>query len=361
MRRLGLLVLILSVVLLVVPPQTAVRVDASSAACPPEGCSLFLPLVRRPGKLMKVGLVADTGGIQDGSFSQAAWQGVLDAQEILDVTGAYLQSNNQSDYTTHINTFISQGYDLIVTVGFAMADATKAAAQAHPTQKFTIVDVTYDPILPNVIGQTYSSEQAAFLSGYLAAGTTLTGKVAVFGGMNIPPVTMFMNGYYQGVAYYNQQNETDVEVLGWNPSTQEGEFTNDFTNQSAGLAMGQKLLNQGADIIFPVAGVVGLGAAQAVQAQPNAWIIGVDTDWTLTAPAYASVVLTSALKNSRAATTEVINLAYQNNFTGGNYVGTLANQGVGLGKISPTVQPALLTKVKQVRNAIIAGTIIVTP
>lgn len=303
----------------------------------------------------------DTSGIDTASFNQSVWQAVLDAQTNLGVSGAYLKSQSTSDYTTNISSFINQGYDLIITVGFRMSAATQAAAQAHPAQKFTIADVAYNPILSNVIGQSLASEQCAFLSGYLAAGTTKTGKVATFGGMQIPQTTQFMDGYVQGVAYYNQQNNTTVKVLGWDPVTKTGEFTNDFSNPVAGLQMGQKLLGQGADIIFPVAGSTGLGAAQAVKTKGNAWVIGVDTDWTVSEPEYSSVVLTSAIKNVRASTYAVIQLIYQNSFIGGNYIGNLANQGVGLGTISPTVPQALLTGLEQVKAGIIAGTIKANP
>lgn len=361
MRRITRILFILWALLFVVPQQSVIRVNASTSACPPEGCSVYIPTVQKWSRRLKIGLVTDTSGINDKAFNQSAWQGVLDAEAKLGAIGAYLESQSSSDYTKNIQSFISQGYDLIITVAYLMGDATKSAAEAHPTQKFSIVDVTYDPILSNVLSQTYASEQAAFLCGYLAAGMTKTGKVATFGGMNIPPVTQFMNGYFQGVSYYNQENATSVQILGWDPVAKIGEFTDDFNNPPAGLAMAQKLLSLGADIIFPVAGPTGLGAAQAVQWQTDAWVIGVDTDWTLTAPEYSDVVLTSAMKNARATTYGVINRVYQNSFTGGNFVGDLTNQGVGLGTIASSVPPALLIEVEEVKAIIIDGSIIVTP
>ena len=361
MYRITRVLLGLCLLLISIQSQSGVRVHASGSVCPPDGCSAYLPVVQTQGKLLKIGLVTDTGGINDKSFNQSAWQAVLDAEANLGATGDYLESESQDDFSKNIDSYISQGYDLIITVGFLMGDATKAAAKTHPTMKFTIVDFTYTPILTNVISQSYASEQPAFLSGYLAAGMTKTGKVATFGGMNISTVTRFMDGFFQGVMYYNQENGTNIQILGWDPITKVGEFTNDFYNPVAGLFMGQKLLGQGADIIFPVAGKTGLGAAEAVQATANAWVIGVDTDWKLTASEYDSVILTSAIKNSRATTYGVINLAYRNSFIGGEYMGTLANQGVGLGSISSSVPQALLAKVEQVKAGIIAGTIPVSP
>jgi basic membrane protein A len=358
MRTMTRIAVLLAVLLLALPSNPGMQVNASPSACPEGGCLVYLPIVKKP---IKIGLVTDTGGINDASFNQSAWQAVLDAQTNLGASGAYLESHSTSDYATNINNFMSQGYDLIITVGFTMRDATQAAAQAHPNQKFTIVDAAYNPILANVIGQSFTIEQCAFLSGYLAAGTTAKGKVATFGGMPIPQVTQFMDGYVQGVAYYNQQKGATVQVLGWDPVAKTGEFTNDFNNPVAGLQMGQKLLGQGADIIFPVAGSTGLGAAQAVQSQGNAWVIGVDTDWTVSEPEYSDVVLTSAIKNVRTSTGAVIQLAVQNNFLGGTYIGNLANQAVGLGTISTSVPQARLTELEQVKASIIAGTIIVNP
>jgi len=361
MRWITRVLIVLCALLIAVPSQSAAGVSASTSACPAGGCSVYLPLTRTAGKLLTVGLVTDVNGINDKSFNQSAWQGVLNAQANLGASGAYLESESEYDYATNINQFISQGTDLIITVGYLLSDVTKAAAQGNPDQKFSIVDVAYDPIIPNILSQTYASEQAAFLSAYLAAGMTTTGIVATFGGMNIPTVTRFMNGYHQGVSYYNQEHGASIQVLGWDPDTQTGEFTNDFNDPAAGKAMGEKLLGLGADILFPVAGPTGLGAAQAVQEQGDAWVIGVDTDWTLTAPEYASIVLTSALKNPRATTYEAIKLAYQDRFVGGELLGTLANEGVGLGTIAASVPPELLTKVEQVKAAIIAGEIIVIP
>ena len=146
-----------------------------------------------------------------------------------------------------------------------MGDATKAAATANPSQKFAIVDFSYTPPLPNVNALVFNTVQDAFLGGYLAAGMTKTGKVATFGGQEFPTVTIYMDGYWDGVQYYNQKHGKNVQVLGWNEKTQKGSFTGDFTNQTKGQTLTQTFISEGADIIFPVAGNVGLGAAKAPQ------------------------------------------------------------------------------------------------
>lgn len=305
----------------------------------------------------KVCQVTDTGGIDDKSFNATAWQGVERAQSELSVEGKYLESQQQTDYEKNINAFIEEGCDLIVPVGFLLEGATKAAAEANPDQSFAIVDVVYDPPMDNVLGLAFATDEAAFLAGYLAAGMTKTGKVGTFGGIPIPPVTIFMEGLVRGVAYYNQENGTSVEVLGWNTETQEGLFTGNFESTDDGRTLGQTLLGEGADIIMPVAGPVGLGTAEAVRAAGNAWIIGVDTDWTVSAEQYKDIVLTSVKKNMDVAVFDSAKAVQDGTFAGGIYTGTLENGGVGLASTADAVPAELMTKIDAIRAGIIDGSI----
>jgi basic membrane protein A len=274
--------------------------------------------------------VTDTGGVDDKSFNATAWKGAQDAQAQLDIEAKYLESKEVADFEKNINAFIAEKCDIIITVGFLLGDATKAAAEANPTVKFSIVDYGYYPVIPNVVGQAFQTDEAAFLAGYLSAGVTKTGKVGTFGGMNIPTVSIFMDGYDRGVAYYNEVHGTAVETLGWDVNAKEGLFTNDFSDQQKGREMAITLMDEGADIIVPVAGPVGLGAAAAVKERGNAYIIGVDSDWFLTAPDYADITLTSIMKLMDVTTFEVIKAAKEGTFVGGSVVGTLANGGVAL-------------------------------
>ncbi|TLN14644.1 BMP family ABC transporter substrate-binding protein [bacterium] len=329
---------------------------AAAAACPAEGCSIFLPLVMKPRPVLHLGLVTTAGGsVDDNGYNDMAWQAVQDAETNLGSIGAYIESASTQDYTANINTFISQGSDLIITIGWDMADATQAAALAHPGQKFTIADYLYTPQLSNVLSQVYASEQTAFLCGYIAAGMTHSGVVATLGGMNISTVTQFMHGYSQGVTYYNQHKGATVQVLGTNS------FAGSFNNFSAGYNLALGFINQGADVIFPVAGSTGMGAAQAVEENAGTWLIGVDTDWKIQYPLYANVVLTSAMKNVRASTYAVIKKVYQGTFSGGTYLGTLANEGVSVGSYATAVPQALRNEVDQVKALIMNGSIVVTP
>jgi len=308
--------------------------------------------------------VTDVGGIDDKSFNATAWKGVQDAMADMGVDGKYLESQQQTDYEKNINAFIDEGCDLIVTVGFLLGDATAAAGEANPDVNFTIVDFAYDPTIPNVLGQVFNTNEAAFLAGYLAAGTTQTGVVGTFGGIQIPPVTVFMDGFALGVDYYNQQNGTDVTVLGWDPAAQTGLFTGNFESSDDGRRFGESLMDEGADIIMPVAGPVGLGTAAAVQERGDAYIIGVDSDWVQTSPEYAPILLTSVLKNMDALTYLVIESVIDGSFEGGVTVGTLENGGVGLApfhELESMVSSDLQAELEQVAADIVAGNIQTSP
>jgi basic membrane protein A len=282
---------------------------------------------------MKVCQVTDTGGVDDKGFNQTAWKGVQDAKEQLGVEIKLIESKAETDYVPNINSFVSEKCDMIITVGFLLGDATKAAAEANPNIKFSIVDYAYNPTIPNVLGQVYATNQAAFLAGYLAAGVTKSGIVGTFGGINIGgPVTDFMDGFVWGVEYYNKQKRKSVKVLGWDPVKKEGLFTNNFDSLDDGRSFAKNLHDEGADIVMPVAGPVGQGSA-ALATELGAdklKIIGVDVDQFVTDPEHGAVFLTSVEKNMDSTTTAAIKLALDGKFEGGVIVGTLASGGVGI-------------------------------
>jgi basic membrane protein A len=313
-------------------------------------------------KAIKVCQVTDTGGIDDKSFNATAWKGAEDAATELGAEAKYLESQQQTDYEKHINSFMADGCDLIVTVGFLLGDATKAAAEANPDQKFAIVDYGYDPEIPNVLALTFQTDQAAFMAGYVAAAATKTGTVGTFGGLQLPTVTIFMDGFALGVQYYNEKNGTDVKVIGWDPATQEGLFAGNFESTDDGRTLGQTLLDEGADIIMPVAGPVGLGTAAAVQEHGNAWIIGVDYDWTVSADQYKDIILTSVLKAMDLAVFEASRSVQDDTFAGGTYVGTLENGGVGIAELpAGAVSDTVMADLETIKADIIAGTIKTAP
>jgi basic membrane protein A and related proteins len=308
--------------------------------------------------------VTDTGGIDDQSFNATAWKGIEDAMTELDVEGKYLESQQQTDYEKNINAFIEDGCDIIVTVGFLLGDATAAMAEANPDQKFSIVDFAYDPGYDNVLGQVFNTQEAAFLAGYVAAAVSKTGKVGTFGGIQIPPVTVFMDGYALGVEYYNKEKGANVEVLGWDPYTATGLFTGNFESTDDGRTMGESLMDEGADVIMPVAGPVGFGTAAAAQERGNVYIIGVDSDWYLTAPDYKDIVLTSVLKKMDVTTLDAIKTAMDGTFAGGVTVGTLENGGVGLAPfhdLESLVPTDVTAELETIKAGIIDGSLSAVP
>lgn len=324
----------------------------------------------KPGEGMSACEVTDTGGIDDRSFNATAYKGLTDAQAKLGVTAKYLESQTQDDFTPNIQAFIDEGCDIIVPVGFLLGDATQAAAVANPDQKFAIVDVNFfdnkgnDVTYDNVKELTFSTDQAAFLAGYLAAGMTKTGKVGTFGGINIPPVTIFMNGFAAGIGKYNQDNGTNVQLLGWDAAKQDGTFTGDFENQDNGKRVTEDLISEGADIILPVAGPVGLGAAAAAQDAGNVMLIWVDTDGCVSAADYCSLFLTSVMKNMDVAVFDSVKSVVDGTFTGGLYVGTLENGGVGIAPyhdFDSQVPQDLKTKIDELKQGIIDGSVSVDP
>ena len=312
-------------------------------------------------------MVTDTGGIDDRSFNASSWAGMQAAQSAgSGIAVKYLQSTTQADYVPNINTFIGQKCSIIVTVGFLMADATQAAAKAHPSQKFAIVDFSYTPPLPNVNALLFDTAQDGFQGGYLAAGMTKTGKVATFGGEKLPTVTIYMDGFYDGVQYYNSKHGKNVQVLGWDEKTQNGSFTGDFTNQTKGQTLTQTFISEGADIIFPVAGNVGLGAAKAVQQADAAAgsqkvnMMWVDVDGCVSAPQYCKYFITSVQKGIVAAVSTAVTGTNNGTFKGGNYVGTLANGGVALAPFhtfDSKIPAALKNELAQVKAGIVNGSI----
>lgn len=306
--------------------------------------------------------VTDIGGIDDAGFNQTAWKGVQDATSGDGDENRFLESQAETDYEANLNSLLGGACDIIITVGFLMGDATKAAAEANPDQKFSIVDFAYDPAIPNVVGQVFSTDQAAFLAGYLAAGMSETGTIGTFGGINIPPVTVFMDGFAHGAAYYNEQKGTDVKVLGWDPEAKDGLFTNNFESLDDGRSFAQNLYDEGADIVMPVAGPVGLGSAAlaAELGTDKLKIIGVDADQFNTDPDRQNVYLTSVLKRMDATVQAAIESAKDGSFEGGVTVGTLENDGVGLAPFhafEDAVPAELKSELETIKAGIIDGSI----
>jgi basic membrane protein A len=310
--------------------------------------------------------ITDTGGVDDKAFNQAAHEGLLRAESELGIEQALLESNADTDYAPNLATFTDDECDLIITVGFLLGTATQASAATNPDQLYAIVDFAYDPPKPNILGIVFDTKSASMLQGYLAAGMSSTGTVGTFGGIQIPTVTDFMNGYAAGVAYYNDAHGTSVKVLGWDAATQTGSFTGDFEDLDKGRVTAEGLMQEGADIIFAVAGPVGEGAMAAVKDNPSGldpapMFIGVDVDQFISVAGYEDIMLSSELKNISNAVFDAIETAMGLNgelWPETLYVGTLANDGVGMApfhNFEDAVPAELKTEIDGLKAALIAG------
>jgi basic membrane protein A len=216
-----------------------------------------------------------------------------------------------------------------------------------------------------VYGLQFNTAQGAFLGGYLAAGMTKSGKVATWGGLNIPPVTIYMDGFWEGVQYYNQKNNKSVQVLGWNEKKQKaGTFSQSFTDQNKGKQISSTFIQQGADIIFPVAGGAGLGAGTAAATTGGkVSVIWVDTDGCVSVAAQCKYFLSSVTKNLAGSVEEYLTKAATGTFPTGSYIGTLQNGGTGLAPFhdfDSKVPAALKTQLDQVKAGIEDGSIKIT-
>ncbi len=314
----------------------------------------------------KACLALDTGGVDDKSFNASSWAGAQAAAKANSaIKVEYLPANSSADFKVNIKKFVDNKCDLIIGVGFAISSAIVESAKANPKVKYAVVDdagLDGFPGVPvaNVKGITYSTDQAAFMAGYLAAGVTKTGKVATYGGAPYPTVTIFMDGFAKGVAHYNKLKGKKVEVLGWDTAKKTGEFIGDFGNTAKALQTSKNFEQAGADIILPVAGGLGAVTAQNSMTSKKSKVIWVDTDGFVSANKYRSVLLTSVMKGLGNSVKSVINDVEANKFTNDAYVGTLKNGGTTIAPYHDLIRlvPAGLRKeVTALRTGIISGKI----
>jgi basic membrane protein A len=311
----------------------------------------------------KACMVSDSGGFDDKSFNQTSYKGLTDAKTQLGIETAQVESSSDSDYARNVQSMVDAKCSIIVTVGFKLADNTLSAAKANPDIDFAIVD-SNDPKfkgVKNLKPLVFNTAQSSFLAGYVAAGTSQTKKVATFGGLKIPTVTIFMDGFAQGVEYYNKQKGADVQVLGWDEAKQDGQFTGDFEDQAGGKRVAQGLISQGADVVLPVAGPAGLGALQAAKASGGkANAIWVDTDGCVSAETYCSNIITSVTKGLDVSVADAIKASKDGSFDSTPYVGTLENSGTGLAPyhdFDSKVPAELKSEVDALKADIVSGKI----
>ena len=317
-------------------------------------------------------MVSDAGGFDDKSFNQLGYEGLQAAAKKLGVKAQSRQSNSDSDYAPNIDSLIKAKCTLIITVGFNLSKATIAAAKANPKINFAIIDDAADQNFdgktdaPNIKPILFDTAQAAFLAGYVSASITKTGVLGTFAGIPYPTVTIFMDGFAQGMSYYNKQKGASVKLIGYDPAapdkaTQVGEFAaGDKAKQVA-----QSIIDQNADVILPVGGPIFQSAGAAIQdsGKPIA-LLGVDADTFVTAPTYSKLYLTSILKNMKQAVQDVVqNANSAKTFDVTPYIGTLKNGGVGIAPFhdyESKVSQATKSELKTIQAGIISGEIKVT-
>ena len=291
------------------------------------------------GKGLKVGIVTDVGGVNDGSFNQSAWEGLQRAQKELGIEAKYLESKTDADYKPNIETFVDEDYDLIICIGYALADALKAESASNPDVKFAIVDDASLADVSNVTSLMFEQAQVSYLAGYVAGKTTKKNTVGIVLGMATDMMNQFGYGYTAGVLDAN----ASAKVLQAN--------ANSFADTAAGKTAANNMVTNGADVIFQVAGGTGLGVIDACK-EAKIWAIGVDSDQSSIAP---ETILTSAMKRVDNAVFDVSKELVEGNIKGGVKTYTLADEGVDLAPGTENIDPAVVKEVEEIKKKIVSG------
>lgn len=330
--------------------SAATAAPAASAA--PAGTSTTA------GRKLKLGLVTDLGKVNDGTFNEFAHKGAERAAQDFDLEYRYIETVAQADYEKNIQTLIDEQFDIIVTVGFLIADATLKEAKQHPEIKFIGVDQFYpegdaEKSAPNLVGLQFREDQAGFMAGAIAGMMTKSGTIGVVAGIDIPPVKRFANAYKHGAEYVRP----DVNVL--------LTYVPSFTDPAQGASVANQFIGEGADVIFGAGGPTGSGGIKAA-AEKGVWVIGVDQDeFTTTfgagsAPG-ADKILTSAIKRVDVAVHDEIKKVTDNTFKGGGIAlyDAKAN-GVGYADFhnaAPNVPAAVQTRMEEILSKLADGSL----
>ena len=290
----------------------------------------------------KIGLITDVGGVNDGSFNQSAWEGLEKAGEELGVEVNYLESATDADYQPNMETFVDEDYDLIISVGYMLADATREAAEANPDTKFAIIDDSSID-LPNVTSLMFKAEQASYLVGYVAGLTTKTNNIGFVVGMTNETMNQFGYGYCAGAIDANP----DITVQQFN--------ANSFADSATGKTMANTAITNGADIVFQAAGATGLGVIEACH-EAGVYALGVDSDQSSIAP---KTVLTSAMKRVDNAVYDAVQELIDDKLEGGVQTFDLAAGGVDIAPSQDLISDDVIKAVDEVKEKIISGDVVI--
>jgi basic membrane protein A and related proteins len=310
--------------------------------------------------------------LNDLSFNQSAKEGMDSAADELGIKPLEFESANDNDYAPNLETAVSEGCSLIVSVGFKLSAATVESALANPDIDYAIIDDWADNDFdgttdaPNIKPLVFDTAQAAYLGGYAAAAWSAeagVNKVGTFGGMQIPSVAVFMDGYQLGVEKYNEDKSADVQVFGWDAATQKGSFTGGFDANDTAKQTAQGVLDQGVDVILPVGGPVYQSAAAAINdSGKDTLMLGVDSDLAVADPSVADITLVSIMKAIDVAVRDATLAAAAGEFDPEPYIGTLENEGVklsGFGDFEAGLPEGLRDELSALQEQIISGDITV--
>ena len=308
-------------------------------------CMVFsLCAVASADDTVKIGMVTDVGGVNDKSFNQTSWEGLQAlAEEDPSFEVNYLESKTDADYQTNIATFLDEEYDLIICVGYMLADACREAALANPEQKFAIIDDSTNADLENVACLMFAQEQASYLVGLVAGSVTESKTVGYVQGMVSDPMNLFGIGYISGVL----EACPEATVLQYN--------ANNFGDIAGGSAAAKDMITNGADVIYHAAGGTGLGVISTCD-ESGVWAIGVDSDQAPLAPDH---VITSAMKRVDTASQDISKAVKDGTFEAGVHTYDLSNGGVDLAPTRDHIPADVLEKVEAAKAAVIDGTIVV--
>ena len=277
------------------------------------GCSKT-ETAKEEEKPLKITLVLDEGGVNDQSFNQSAWEGALKLREECGVDISYIESKQESEYLQNVETAIDQENDLVIAVGYKFTEAVKQLSEAYPSQKFALIDGTWEEMPSNVVSIMFSEEDAGYSVGLVASQMTSTNKVGFIGGFDIPSVSNFYKGFEKAI----KEENADIEVL--------CQYANSFTDSAKGRAIAQQMISQDIDIIFTAGGGVNNGAWEACT-ESNIKAIGVDMPSSYIAP---TTIITSALKNVGTGLELTAKDLINGKFAGGEVkMFDLSNKGVG--------------------------------
>lgn len=295
------------------------------------------------GTGFKIGMVTDVGGVNDGSFNQSAWEGLQRAGEAFGCEVKYIESKGDADYVPNIESFLDEDYDLIVCVGYMMADAVRDAAELYPDQKFAIIDDASNADLDNVTCMMFEQEQASYLVGLAAGYTTESNIVGFVTGAANETMNSFGYGYCAGVLDANP----DATILQYN--------ANNFGDASGGKTAVNTMVTKGADVVFHAAGGTGIGVIDGCK-ENKIWAIGVDSDQSPLAP---ETILTSALKRVDNACYDATKKTILGTLEGGVETYDLAAGGVDIAPTKDNLSKDVLEKIEKAKKDIIAGDLVV--